>query len=37
MQKNGLRKEAHFIQSLWRKGQWRDALLYAILKHEWER
>ena len=35
MQKNGLRKEAYFIQELWQKGRWRDSLLYAILESEW--
>jgi ribosomal-protein-alanine N-acetyltransferase len=37
MQKNGMRKEAHFIQELWnaRRGEWRDSLLYAILENEW--
>jgi RimJ/RimL family protein N-acetyltransferase len=37
MQKNGLRKEAHYIQELWQKNEWRDSLLYAILDHEWQR
>jgi [ribosomal protein S5]-alanine N-acetyltransferase len=36
MQKNGLRKEAHFIQELWQRSKWRDSLLYAILEHEWK-
>jgi len=36
MQKNGLRKEAHFRQELWQKGEWRDSLLYAILESEWK-
>ena len=35
IQKNGLRKEGHFVQELWQKGQWRDTLLYAILESEW--
>ncbi|MFC1996561.1 GNAT family N-acetyltransferase, partial [Chloroflexota bacterium] len=35
MQKNGLRKEAHFVQELWQREQWRDSLLYAILDSEW--
>lgn len=35
MQKNGLRKEAHFVHELWQKGHWRDSLLYAILESEW--
>ena len=36
MQKNGLREEAHFVQDLWQKNEWRDSLLYAILEHEWK-
>ena len=35
LQKNGLRKEAHFAQALWHRGKWRDSLLYAILDSEW--
>jgi len=36
MQKNGMRKEAHFVKELWQKGEWRDSLLYAILESEWQ-
>jgi len=36
MQKNGMRKEGHFRQIYWRKGKWRDSLLYAILAEEWQ-
>lgn len=32
----GMRKEAHFVQSLWFKGQWVDDVIYAILKQEFE-
>ena len=32
----GFRKEAHFKQSLWFKGQWVDDLIYAILQSEWQ-
>jgi RimJ/RimL family protein N-acetyltransferase len=37
MQKNRMRKEAHFIADLWQAkiGEWRDSLLYAILETEW--
>ena len=31
----GFRKEAHFIKSLWWKGEWVDDLVYAMLKEEW--
>ena len=38
MQKNGLHKEAHFIEKLWSAKllEWRDSLLYAILDREWQ-
>jgi RimJ/RimL family protein N-acetyltransferase len=36
MEKAGMRREAHFRAVNWAKGEWRDSLLYAILKHEWE-
>jgi len=35
MQKNQMRKEAHFVQEVWQRGEWRDSLLYAILDSEW--
>lgn len=35
MEKNMMRREAHFIQNQWQKGHWRDSYLYAILKSEW--
>ena len=31
----GFRKEAHFKQSLWFKGEWVDDLIYALLRDEW--
>lgn len=31
----GFRKEAHFRQSIFIRGQWADNLIYAILKEEW--
>jgi RimJ/RimL family protein N-acetyltransferase len=31
----GMRKEAHLIQNLWRKGGWADEVDFAILKSEW--
>ncbi|MCX6640623.1 MAG: GNAT family protein [bacterium] len=33
----GLRKEAHFRQSLWFKNAWADDLVYATLSGEWEK
>lgn len=31
----GMRREAHFRQSLWFKGRWADEMFYAILRDEW--
>jgi ribosomal-protein-alanine N-acetyltransferase len=36
MEKNGMRREGHFREHLWQKGEWRDTYLYAILDHEWK-
>jgi RimJ/RimL family protein N-acetyltransferase len=33
----GLRQEAHFIKDKRIKGVWRDTLLFAILREEWEK
>lgn len=34
---NFMRKEAHFIQHIWLRNEWRDSFLYAILDNEWSR
>ncbi len=31
----GMRKEGHFRESIWVKGEWVDDLIYAILEKEW--
>jgi RimJ/RimL family protein N-acetyltransferase len=31
----GMRKEGHFRESLWFKGEWVDDVLYAMLRREW--
>jgi len=36
MERLGMRKEAHFIQSAWYRGQWTDEVQYAILQSEWQ-
>jgi RimJ/RimL family protein N-acetyltransferase len=36
MERVGLRKEAHFVKSLWFKGEWVDDLIYAMLASEWK-
>jgi RimJ/RimL family protein N-acetyltransferase len=36
MERLGMRREAHFIQNEWYKGEWTDEYWYAILRSEWE-
>jgi RimJ/RimL family protein N-acetyltransferase len=36
MQRVGMRQEAHFIKSLWFKGEWVDDLVFAMLDVEWQ-
>ena len=31
-----MREEAHFVESLWFKGEWVDDVIFAILASEWE-
>lgn len=31
----GMRREGHFLQNIWFKGQWGSEYLYAILREEW--
>jgi RimJ/RimL family protein N-acetyltransferase len=35
LEKLGMRREAHFIQNEYVKGEWTDELVYAILATEW--
>ena len=35
MEKSGMRREGHMKEHLYKDGQWRDSLLYAILDWEW--
>ena len=35
MERNGMRREAHFVQNEFVKGEWTDELIYAILRSEW--
>lgn len=35
MEKLGLRREAHFVQNEWVKGEWADEVVYAMLASEW--
>lgn len=31
----GMRQEAHFLKSLWFKGEWADDIVFGILESEW--
>jgi RimJ/RimL family protein N-acetyltransferase len=31
----GMRREAHFVEDVWFKGEWGDTAVYAILAREW--
>ena len=35
MEKLGMRKEAHFVENEWVKGEWQSDVLYAMLDREW--
>lgn len=35
MERIGLRKEGHFVKSLFWKGTWVDDVIYAVLREEW--
>ncbi|MEM1321344.1 MAG: GNAT family protein [Bacteroidota bacterium] len=37
MERLDFRKEAHFVESLWIKGQWVDDIIYALLQREWKK
>jgi len=36
MERLGMRREAHFVQSCVLNGEWRDEYIYAVLAEEWE-
>jgi RimJ/RimL family protein N-acetyltransferase len=35
MQRVGMRQEAHFVRSLWFKGEWVDDVIFAVLASDW--
>lgn len=35
LERVGLRREGHFLENVWFKGEWSDEYLYAVLKDEW--
>ena len=37
LEKLGMRKEAHFVENEWVKGEWQSGAIYAILEREWQR
>jgi RimJ/RimL family protein N-acetyltransferase len=36
LEKLGMRREAHFVENEWVKGEWQSELVYALLAREWE-
>jgi RimJ/RimL family protein N-acetyltransferase len=36
LERVGMRREGHMLQSLWFKGRWSDEYWYAILSEEWD-
>jgi RimJ/RimL family protein N-acetyltransferase len=37
LEKLGMRREAHFVENEYIKGEWQSEAVYAILDHEWRR
>jgi len=35
LERVGMRREGHFIENVWFKGEWGDEYLYALLEREW--
>ncbi len=35
MEKIGMRREAHFVENEWVKGEWTGGIVYAMLEDEW--
>ena len=35
LERLGMRREAHFVENEWLKGEWTDELVYAMLDREW--
>ena len=35
LERLGMRREAHFQENEWVKGEWQDEVVYALLDHEW--
>lgn len=37
MERLGMRREAHHLESMWLKGEWVGSIVYALLEDEWRR
>jgi len=37
LERLGMRREGHFLQNAWYKGEWCDEYEYALLRSEWQR
>jgi RimJ/RimL family protein N-acetyltransferase len=37
LERVGMRREGHFVESFWTKGRWSSEYWYAILRREWQR
>ena len=37
LERIGMRREAHFIENVWFKGEWGSEYAYGLLRHEWEK
>jgi RimJ/RimL family protein N-acetyltransferase len=35
LEKLGMRREAHFVENEWVKGEWQSELVYAVQAAEW--
>jgi RimJ/RimL family protein N-acetyltransferase len=35
LERLGMRREAHFVENEWVKGEWTDEVVYAVLASEW--
>jgi RimJ/RimL family protein N-acetyltransferase len=36
LERVGMRREGHLLESTWSKGEWTNDLLYAVLRREWD-
>ena len=37
LERIGMRREAHFVENEWIRGEWQSEYAYAILEREWRR